>query len=147
MPIFQFQTILDFKKSEHEKMLLLLVQIEQKLDSIREQIKSSQNEKKRVETQIQKVITTNFSIFRVQLLKDGISFLNGEIIKLEKELSNTQIEYQKQLQIVRKAQIEIEKFQLMREEFFLEHYKKQKEYEKKEIDEVNFIREFHKKNS
>ncbi|MBN2693198.1 flagellar FliJ family protein [bacterium] len=147
MPQFQFQTILDYKKTEHEKMLLILIQIEHKIETIREEIKSKNDEKIDLELKIQTSINKDFSIFRVQMFKEGINYLKFEINELEKELGNLKTQYEKQQQLVKKAQIEIEKFQIMREDFFSELNKKRKEKEKKELDEVAFIQEFHKRKS
>jgi len=141
---FKFKEIKEFKKILKEKEEVLLVSIVKEKETLVNQIKTKENEYSQIQVKIRNLYSGEFNISLVRLYNDNLEATLREIkeLKLEVDKVNQKIENQKA--VIKLATIEFKKFEKLEENYIKERKELLKYNEKKELDEIVSIREFHK---
>jgi len=141
---FKFKEIKQFKQILKEKEEVLLVSIVREKEDLLNQVKDKENEYRQIQTKIRSLYSSDFNISLVRLYNDNLELTLNNIkeLKIKVDKVNQRIEEQKN--IIKAATIEFKKFEKLEENYIKEKRELLKYNEKKELDEIVSIREFHK---
>ena len=144
MKKFKFTEIKKYKETLKQKEEMILSELIKNENLIKEQINDLNKRYEEIQNKIRTLYKENFNISLITLYNDNLKDLSDEIKTLNNKLIKTAKDIEKQKINLKNATIELKKFEKLEEI----HKNKEKEKiiyaEKKETDEINAIREYHK---
>jgi flagellar export protein FliJ len=141
---FQFKEIKNYKKLIKEKEELKLVSFIKEREKIIESIKTLENEYTNTQSKIRQLYGENFNVSLASLYNDNLHLITEEIKDKEIIINNMDKKIEAQKIIIKSATIEFKKFEKLEENYNKDKEELNKYNEKKELDEIISIREFHK---
>jgi len=141
---FQLKEIKKYKKILKEKEEVLLASIFKKKETQIKELEEKKLEYLSVESKIRDLYNKNFNISLVRLYNDNLELINTSIEEIKKEIKKTDKKIEEQKIVIQKSTIEFKKFEKLEENYLKEKAEEIKYNEKKELDEIVSIREFHK---